>query len=211
MENKDVYTSKSKNWTYEKKGESKNDKMSKDINETYKTWLKQGYKKIKDINDVPLKTYIKYITKRGGTSENPLARNGGVLFQRSEKYVMLMNSFLKRGFPVQLDDVKDKNPIIGLYCKMKADEPKEDSKVDTDDIKNVSDEEEKELNEYLEAKPKSIYGRRLKGKSWIYTVIMSSGPMKEYTRTNLLKVNKDLVNKYDEKNKVENSIAPSPI
>ena len=35
--------------------------------------------------------------------------------------------------------------------------------------------------------------------------------MKEYTRTNLLKVNKDLVNKYDEKNKVENSIAKSPI
>jgi len=211
MDSKDVYTSKSKNWTYEKKGETKNDKMSKDINETHKTWLKQGYKKIKNIETVPLKTYIKYITKRGGSSENPLARNGGVLFQRSEKYVMLMNSFLKRGFPVQLSDVEDKNPIIGLYCKMKADEPKEDSDVDTEDIKNVSDEEEKAMNEYLDAKPKSIYGRRLKGKSWIYTVIMSSGPMKEYTRNNLLKVNKDLVNKYDEKNKVENSIAPSPI
>jgi hypothetical protein len=185
--------------------------MSKDINETHKTWLKQGYKKIKNIETVPLKTYIKYITKRGGSSENPLARNGGVLFQRSEKYVMLMNSFLKRGFPVQLSDVEDKNPIIGLYCKMKADEPKVDSDVDTEDIKNVSDEEEKAMNEYLDAKPKSIYGRRLKGKSWIYTVIMSSGPMKEYTRSNLLKINKDLVNKYDEKNKIENSIAPSPI
>ena len=54
------------------------------------------------------------------------------------------------------------------------DEPKEDSEVDTDDIKNISDQEEKELNEYLEATPKSIYGRRSKGKSWIYTVIMSS-------------------------------------
>jgi hypothetical protein len=108
-----------------------------------------------------------------------------------------MNSFLKRGFPVQLSDVEDKNPIIGLYCKMKADEPKEDSDKD-EDIKSDSDKEE-------EATPKSIYVRRLKGKSWIYTVIISSGPLKEYTRTNLLKVNKDLVNKYDEKNKVENS------
>lgn len=114
------YAPKSGKWSYKKTTKSKNDELSKDLDKTVKQWKEQGFVKYDGkYEDVPTKTYIKFITTRNG---EPQARQGGIIIQKNDDvgYFQLLNTVFGRAFPVQWSDVKPKkgaSNLVGIYMK----------------------------------------------------------------------------------------------
>jgi hypothetical protein len=95
-----IYTSKN-GWSYEKKNETINDRLSEDVEKTINLWKKDGYFKFEgDYKDL-MKKFIKYTTNDGK------ARNGGVVVKINDDYIVLKNINLNRNWSVQLENIKE--------------------------------------------------------------------------------------------------------
>lgn len=110
-------TYKSKYFEYTKEDLSKNDQLSDHIDDTIAKWKKQGYEKwTKPLSEIPRRIYIHYIAMING---KPMIRLGGLVAKNSttDKYLVLLNTILGRGFSVQYSNLTSKNQDVGAYYK----------------------------------------------------------------------------------------------
>ena len=107
---------KSKYFVYEKpKGETINDKLSKDVKVAVTAWEGEGLQKWrKPLTKVPVGLTIRYVTK---LKDKLYARKGGcvTINNTKKKFLMLTNFKLNRGWSVQYKNINSSNSVVGIY------------------------------------------------------------------------------------------------
>ena len=114
-------------FTYKKKKESVNDKISKNILKTLEKWEGEGYEKwCFPFEALPLGTHVRYITKiKKGGKILIKARKGGVLTKivdedEKTQYLVLKNPVLQRSWSVQFRNLIPltlEEVDVGVYYK----------------------------------------------------------------------------------------------